>query len=324
MTTHSIPPTFELQRDERVRPGLLRVAAAWAEVLRTQVERPEAEHEAAVHTARLALKRLRAMLRLLRPSLDAAIASRESERLRRAAAQLAPSRDAAVALNTLTDLAARAGRRAPGDAQCVASVRSALASAMHDPARSGAGVSRALLDAADAARTSVEALSVTPWRQKGWRLLAAGVHASHLRARRRLRRARRARSALADDDTFHAWRAAVKSLLYQLQLVRAAVPPPRRALLDGLDRLQEQLGREHDLEMLAAAIEQHRLQLGPPEAVRLVLRLAERRRRALRKAAIERGEQLLGVPSTKFVARLHRRWLRWRRRFRRPATARSS
>ena len=95
---------YRLKRKEKTAKGVRRVARGRVENALEQLrEQPEGE-EAAVHTARKDLKKLRSLLRLVRGELDRATYRNESERYRDAGRLLSDARDAEVKLQTLEEL----------------------------------------------------------------------------------------------------------------------------------------------------------------------------------------------------------------------------
>jgi CHAD domain-containing protein len=307
MIRASSPPALEFHRREPVRHGLRRLGGLLATAARAEAARPPAEQASAVHEMRRLLKRLRALVRLLRPTLGDATARRHNRRLRLAARRLAGARDATVGLLTLDRLGQDASRE---DTAALAEVRAGFTRAVHDRHVREAVVARHLNAAAKALATSVHALDRLPWKRSGWATLEAGLRAGYRRARRRAKAARPTR----EESGFHAWRTATKSLLYQIALVRPAQPTRIRPVLDALDALQENLGQEHDLEVLRARLAQRPRAFGSPAAVQRTLELIASRQQALRKDCLRRGRKLFAQPPATFIARYRSDWKKWRAR----------
>ena len=113
-------PRPSLHPDEPVRAGLLRIAAALIGTARERVAHPSSDRGEDVHAVRTAIKRLRALLRLIRPVIGKTRFTREDGRLRNAARQLAVAREHTVARRTLFALAASAPHRRERQALAVA------------------------------------------------------------------------------------------------------------------------------------------------------------------------------------------------------------
>src|SRR4030088_2494054 len=94
-------PQLVLCRNESVSAGLRRIAD---ELITSAIEctrQPSTDREEDLHQVRLAIKKLRAILRRLRPLVSKTFCKRENARLRSAARRLARLRDFAVARRPL-------------------------------------------------------------------------------------------------------------------------------------------------------------------------------------------------------------------------------
>jgi CHAD domain-containing protein len=215
-----------LQLADQVREiagsALTAALKAAAEPGKTPVER--------VHQARRNIKKLRALLHLVRPGFaDYAL---ENAAARDAAKGISPLRDADVLKDTLADLLDTVDL--PGDD--VTPLRASLDARTPDPAAHD----RVLAEFAHAALPILD-------RVHGWRLdeqpdlLREGAADTYRRARRAMRKAER----LGGPDRFHEWRKQVKHQFYQLALISAVTrsDPLRR---EQLKRLATMLGKHHD------------------------------------------------------------------------------
>ena len=99
-----------LHADEPLRAGLLRVADALIQNAVDRIRCPTSDHGEDVHLVRVTIKRLCAMLRLIRPVIDKTAFDRENARLRNAASRLSFARDSDVARQTLAALPVSKGR----------------------------------------------------------------------------------------------------------------------------------------------------------------------------------------------------------------------
>jgi CHAD domain-containing protein len=260
----------------------------------------KASPELRVHEARKALKRLRALLRLLRDELGEQTYERESALLRDAGRRLARARDAEVLLRTLEALIARhpgklAGRRG------VLRLRARL---QHE--RDGAAA-LTLADSATHAGTLSQLRGLRA-RVSDWQLAEPGgleaiepaLERLYGKGRKRMRRAAKAKGERRRMRTLHEWRKRVKDLRYAAEMLGA------RKVAKRADDLGELLGEEHDLAVLAQRVRREakagRASGAPGRRVRkLLLKLIARRRRKLRKRALRDGEKLYGRKPARFV-----------------------
>ncbi len=269
-----------------------------------------APDEKAVHDTRKALKRLRALMRLLRGELGEDAFQRENIALRDTGRRLSAARDAEVMVLTLDNLLEshprELGRRADVRRlreHLVGERRAAAARTLGD----GAALRRALGD-----------LVAVRGRALGWRLhdpagialAEEGLERVYAQGRRRYRRAA---SGKGDRGrALHEWRKRVKDLRHAAEMLDRADPAgSRRArkrkvkarahaqrlgtLAKRADALGEMLGEEHDLAVLAARLRSRESKRHDPLSRRgrkRLLKSIEKRRRKLRKRALRDGERI--------------------------------
>jgi CHAD domain-containing protein len=231
--------------------------------------------EEGVHEARKDMKKLRALLRLVREKELRG----ESAYFRDVARELAGARDADVMLATVADLESR--YEVDGGP-----VRQRLEAHRLRTGGGGRG---------EAAKTASAMLEEARGRVGDWPLERDGFDALEDGLERTYRRGRRDwRAALADPTTenLHEWRKRVKDLWYHHSLLRQSWKPVMSALADEAHELSDRLGDDHDLALL--------LDFGaePLEAV-----IAERRQE-LQQEAFEYGARLYADKPKAFVRRI--------------------
>jgi CHAD domain-containing protein len=259
----------------------------------------ESTREEAVHEARKDLKKLRALLRLVRGELGDRVYSSENAGFRDTARHLAGVRDADVMLATLSDLEERYGDL-PGAAR---RLRPALVAHRF---RTSAGSLK------PASKAAAEALSEARQRVADWPLETDGFEAFEEglgRIYRQGRRDFRAAQKLPSADHVHEWRKRVKDFWYHLSLLEEAWKPVVSALADEAHELSDRLGDDHDLAVLLDWAHQH---AGSLDGADPVLRgfdvLVESRRRELQEEAFEYGARLYADKPSRFVGRLEGWW----------------
>jgi CHAD domain-containing protein len=260
----------------------------------------------AVHETRKAIKRLRALMRLLREQLGEKGFARENALLRDAGLRLAGARDAEVRVMTLDALIERHPKKL-ARRRGVSRLRSQLVSEREQAIREAYEdhLSRAeVLDELRALRERVEEWSFP--RQEGIAIVAPGLRSIYRQGDRRRRRA--ARSRREDARAMHQWRKRVKDLRYAAETLDRG--EPLRRLARRADRLGELLGEDHDLAMLAERLRapgedghSHAPAVGA-NTRKLLLKLIARRHRRLRKRALIKGERLYALRPKRFVRRV--------------------
>jgi CHAD domain-containing protein len=297
---------FELRRDQGLTRNVRRTAREQAEKA-LQALAKDAERRDQVHDARTSVKKLRALLRLLAPSLEN-VHRREDRRLARLGQALSQLRDAEALIETFDGLFARFE---PQLGPSLRQVRERLA------ARLGAVESRLDLPARlKEARAEFRDLVERSrrWRVRkarrrgGWAALEPGVTEGYRRARRTMARAYRH----GDSDAFHGWRKAVKSHAYQMHLLGDLWPLEMTARHEALDGLGKGLGEDHDLAVFSEVLRREHGCFDNPGDRQVLLGLIEQRQAALRQELCPLGALLFAERPSAFARRLGAYWRVWR------------
>lgn len=282
-------PFAILPEDETVEAALRRIAREEAEGALDQVRSP-GDLAPRVHAMRKSVKKLRGLLRLVRPVFPDAGA--ENAILRDAGRGLSALRDAAVQLATVTELS----EGMPEDRRARLLAPFEAAAQAHD-----SEAAPRLLPAFAATMASLRDRCDT-WalEAEGWDALEPGLESTWAAARQGLKAARRSPS----EDDLHDWRKRVKDHWYQARLLRPLWPALMDPHIAAADQLGETLGLVNDLAVL-----RERLEAAPlDEGLRSEARdLAALRHAALMAEALPLGRRLLaGLPEA-----LSARWGAW-------------
>jgi CHAD domain-containing protein len=293
---------FHFEKNESVSSAIRRLGTdRTAKSLRCLARADEFE---AIHEVRKEIKKLRALLRLVREKAPRRDYRSAQNALRAAAARLAGLRDASVKLQTLAGLLDKArGRvrrglfnrfRAGLEKRCRAE-----ANRLWD--RQAAEEVRALLVKV------AQRLAELRVEGRGWSVIAPGIEAGYRAGRKTWLAAARHPSA----DQFHKWRKRAKVQWCQVRLLRRTRPGRLCALATELEELGELLGEAQDLVVLKQAVRRSRRQI-PVAASRSLIRLIDSRRTVLCSAALELGPRIYAEKPRAFRRRLGRYWKAWR------------
>jgi CHAD domain-containing protein len=254
----------------------------------------------AVHGARKDLKKLRAVLRLLRDWLGRAGYEDQNGRFRDAARLLSASRDAKVKLETLEALGERFTDLPPG---ALAAWREALE---RDCERTVEGTdAMTLFEAIELIEAGRDRIAGWDLGSGSWGLIDGGVR----RAYKRGRRAMRETESEPSEESFHAWRKRAKDLWYLLRILRDAWPEVLGASEEEAHRLADLLGDHHDLAVLRADLDQRRFSDADSGAFAAAISAREDE---LASGAFELGHRLYAEKPRAFRARLRAYWRAWR------------
>ncbi|MDH3527242.1 MAG: CHAD domain-containing protein [Gammaproteobacteria bacterium] len=288
---------FYLQDRESSADAVVRIFGELLSSAQHDLTEPQADPDAAVHAVRKSMKKLRALLRLVRPVIKGKAFRTADRAVRRLARQLGGARDSTVMLSAfdqlvehfspfLNDAAYTPVRQVLANRYQVA-IEQRLSSMDYDSLRSELHNLERLLTQLDLGEFSEKKLlgSVQKTYRQGRGELAA------LRA---------------DPSTEHghAMRKQAKYLWYQLRLLRKSNDIQHKQLVQELNELGEILGHDHDLAVLSDTLQRQ------PDiccnAIRseLVTGLIETRRVALLSAALRLADKIYAQKPKRFLSGL--------------------
>jgi CHAD domain-containing protein len=251
---------------------------------------------ALVHETRKTIKRMRALARLLRYQLGEPEFERVEGSLRAAGRRLGGARDAEVRIATLGRLRTRHPNAL--ESQGIERLEDRLEREREQTGESPPPED-VLADIADMRR------HLARWNlvEHDFDSLAPGLTRIYREGRRRRLRVKRGRARNGED--VHDWRKRVKSLYYALDMLGGTSARGARRATQQAERIGDLLGEEHDLSMLCAYVEQYPHTFGQDTSSReMLLKLAERRRKRLRKRALKLGAQLYKRKPNAFSRRI--------------------
>ncbi len=293
---------YRIDSGESVADGSRRIAR---EQLAKAIEHLEVQRgrDSDVHEARKCMKRLRALLRLVRLELGNEVYARENACFRDAARQLAGLRDATVLLETLDELVASLGSRAPRSRFAPIGIwlreqhtRTYATEAGDSLTRVGATLAPALGRVDD-----------WPLHHSGWAGVGRGIRRNYARGRSEYDGVAWQPSV----EHFHSWRKRVKYLWYHTQLLKGAWPALIGVTADELDLLGDLLGREHDLAVLAETVRRGFPRVRAASTADALERHIAARRRKVQSQAHVLGLRVYAERPRAFERRLLGYWRAW-------------
>jgi len=257
-------------------------------------------HPAAIHGARKEIKRLRSIFRLVQKEMSRRDYRKAGKALHQTADRLAAPRDARVTLKAFEKLA---GPDAPLRFPKIQTMLQKHYRRETRRFRNDNSVESAK-NVLKKVNRHVRGLKIKP---AGWTAIAPGLKQSYRLGQQACKRVRRQSS----PENFHEWRKHVKTFWHQL---RALCPerPAARAMMDGLERLGEKLGEDHDLFLLKQFVGEN-CAAQVAEAKALNQRI-ESRQKILRAAALKFGALLYTETPAMVCARLKNHWNAWPRK----------
>ncbi len=198
------------------------------------------------------MKKLRALLRLVRAEIGEKVYRREMAAFRDAARELSGVRDADVMLATLESLELPASDGGP--------LRQALEA--HKLQTSAGARGQAAAAATELLTEARGRVADWPLEGEGFEVFEDGLRRMYRQGRNRFRAARKDPTA----ERLHEWRKRSKDLWYHCTILEESWQPVMKALGDEAHELSDRLGDDHDLAVLVAWSREHARRRRPGSA----------------------------------------------------------
>jgi len=292
-----------IPKDESVQDAVRRVTRHQVEAVVELIDAGKREDDITIHELRKATKKLRALLRLVRPVF--AEFDRENQALRDIARSMSVLRDATILIGSFDRVVEAYGTQL--DRQALGTVRARLTR------RRNALVADTDVDGLLAkARTDLRALER---RSHDWTLAADGFDALQRGLRTSYRRARHAmRDARATPtpDCMHEWRKRTKDHWYHARLLEAIWEGPMQAHSNAAHALGDQLGDHHDLTVFLANLAARPEDFGDTADAEVLAGLTRRLQAVLAAEAFAAGSRLFAEPASALAESWGKRYCAWR------------
>jgi CHAD domain-containing protein len=254
-----------------------------------------------VHSLRKSCKKLRGLIRLVRPVFDDYQA--ENAAFRDAGRGLSVLRDGGVLIETYDGL--------------LESYRDQVDRSKFAPIRRRLTLLQKEIDGRDDVGDMLEELRQTmikaQKRARRWRIagdgfeaLARGVGKSYKGAQRALDEAAKEPTA----EAVHEWRKRVKDHWYHARLLCPIWPRPMKVHGEVADQLGDMLGKHHDLDVFRQRLAGG--EFGDGTDIEVLAGLVRRRQKALEEEAFSIGARLLAEPAASLTRRWQSYWDAWR------------
>jgi CHAD domain-containing protein len=255
-----------------------------------------------VHNIRKEIKKLRAILRLVRGKISKGVYRKNTKALRKAANRLTVIRDTHVKLSAFEKLLPYFAQRLLTGP--FPKIKRALSENCREEERrflkddSVSEVKRILRKM----KRNADDLKI---RSDGWTAICPGLKESYCRGQEAYKAALEESSA----ENFHEWRKRVKDLYYQIRLLCPIWPQEMCAAADELEALSEYIGDDHDLVMLKEFVTDRFKSM---KEVNWLTELIYSRQNELRSAALKLGARFYSEKPSLFCKRTGSYWKNWR------------
>lgn len=302
---------YALERNETVGAGVRRIAREQLDDaiddLHTVIHDDPAD---AIHDARKRCKKVRGLVRLVRPALGEDTYRVANDTARDAARALSDLRDATALMETFDIVVDRSPIDRHADDEAGAAVRAvgAVLETRHrravDDLHADHPAVRRARDLLVGCRAESESWILD---DDGWDAIGPGVRKTYKRARRAFETARDAPTGA----NFHEWRKRVKYTWYHVRLVADASPTVLSPLASALHDLSDALGDAHDMVVLHGVLHADEPDLVDLPDLAPVDRMLGGFRSVLEHRAVALGARLFTESGSAHVDRLGGYWQAW-------------
>ncbi len=240
--------------------------------------------EDAVHDLRKRCKKLRGLLRLVRPAIPDAY-PRANAVFRDAALQLSPIRDAHALLATFDGLVAAHADQLPCDG--IRAVREGLAARARSATLAAADQKARARRARDLLVEGKRLIDSASF-DDDFAPLSAGLVKTYKRGRKRFEDS----TGKPSDEALHEWRKRVKYSWYHARLLRDSAPSMIKPLSGAFHHLGDALGDDHDLAVLTGQLRSSPDEFGGTASVACTLAIVDDSRADLQRRAVQSGARL--------------------------------
>ncbi len=295
---------YRIQAGESVPDAFRRICCEQIDVAIDGLSGTGADPHEGVHQARKCCKKVRAVLRLVRPALGGAFAE-ENAWFRDAARGLSEARDATALVETIDRLDETFGDEVDGD--LVVRARAALVARRSRLWEAETDLETRVADLVVALAGSRDRVAGRALRTGGFDAIGPGFARTYTRGRRALSAAYVAPSA----DRFHELRKRAKYHRYHLELLEPLWPEVVDAHISATHHLTDLLGHNQDLQVMHETLTSEPDLLDNHRDTQALLGLVERRQTELRRLAEPLARNVFAERPKAAEARVGAYWHTW-------------
>lgn len=290
--------------DSTVQDGLRRIAIEQIDKAIGEIDDTTLGTHKTVHQIRKRCKKLRGLVRLVRPVFGDY--SAQNAVFRDAAGAISFVRDTEALIETYDALVEAYDDQI--DRRAFASIRRQLTMRQKDLASSG-DTDRKLTAFRDTMERARKGAARWTLDSDEFDALEGGVAKTYKRARKAMTAARERPS----PEIFHEWRKRAKYHWYHARLLKPIWHGPMKAYCDAADDLNDVLGDHHDLAVFRQTVGDEPHAFGSPADVDVLFALIGQRQADLSSEAFNVGGRLLAEPAKHLTHRWKIYWNIWRR-----------
>ncbi len=298
--------SYRLKASESVAEGIQRVVLEEIDSAIKELNHGNSKkRDEAIHEARKSIKKIRGVLKLMRPELGPVYAS-ENARLRGAGQKLSEIRDAGAIIEVFTSLLDKYKESLRPDA--LTSIRRGLEKSKRETEQA-ANVEKVMQRAISTLHGAARRVKTWPLKADGFQAIAPGLEETYRRSRKAMSTAEKHPL----PENYHEWRKRVKDHWYHVRLLESLWTDVMQAHEASLKNLETWLGDDHNLVVLCGKLHDEPEKYGEANDVQLCLTLAGQHQKELRENAMSLGERVYEEKPRQFTRKMSDLWDAWRR-----------
>lgn len=296
---------YHFRLSESLPEGITRIAHEQIDGAIEQLQDQQRTHEDRVHQARKRFKKLRGLLRLVRPALGSEVYQQENRFFRDAGRTFAQVRDAEAIIETYDTFQADLTHHLGNDK--FHSLRAALEQRQQHIVEKKNDLDVMIVRVLDDLQASHKRVETWPLAAVDFEALAAGLQRTYRRGSKAYKQA----YAEPTAEHFHEWRKRVKYHWYHVRLLEyiwAEVMHGRRHAIKYLSNL---LGDDHDLAVLRQTVQQQPALFDGTGDIDMLHEALDQKQAQLRAAVDSIGKRVFAEKPKHLTRRIHHYWDAW-------------
>jgi CHAD domain-containing protein len=275
--------SYRLDKGESALEGVKRIAAEQVGKAIHEIEAPDLDAHETVHQVRKRCKKIRALVRLVRPGFEDTYKF-ENAWYRDAARELSYIRDARSILEIYEKITSRYQEQLAEGAFAPIGQFLLDRQASLDEAEIG----HRLVAFSQQMKEGKSRIDAWSFEDQGFDAVSGGLRKTYKRGRKAFSGAYRH----PDSGHFHEWRKRVKYHWYHARLLKNIWPEAMDAYQSELHSLSDYLGDLHDLAVLEDTLARHKSQIDPGDSLQVLFALIKQERENLRRRARLLGKRI--------------------------------
>ncbi len=297
--------SYRIKADESVADAIRRIAREQIDKAVDEIVDPDLDNHKSVHQVRKRCKKLRGLLRLVRPELGDDY-DRENAWYRDTARELSYVRDAQSMVETFDELMEHYIDQI--DQKAFNTVSEGLVDRRQQIAREDVALQTQLDETVSRLREGRGRVAAWTLNDAGFDAIRGGTKKTYARGVQAMETAYKKPST----RRFHEWRKRAKYHGYHMRLLRNIWEAPLKARCDEVDALSDLLGDDHDLAILRKTLVDSAGEFGEAVLRQTLLGLIAQRQVELRTKANSLGARIFAEKPKRLVKRLSHYWDAWK------------